>query len=62
MIISMKESASAKEIESVEKLLAEFGFQTVSYTHLGLGGFTAYRTLSNSECRINVSWESDCVR
>ena len=24
----MKESASAKEIESVEKLLAEFGFQT----------------------------------
>ena len=28
----------------------------------GLGGFTAYRTLSNSECRINVSWESDCVR
>ena len=28
MIIIMKESASAKEIESVEKLLAEFGFQT----------------------------------
>ena len=28
MIIIMKESASAKEIKSVEKLLAEFGFQT----------------------------------
>lgn len=28
MIIIMKESASAKEIESVEELLAEFGFQT----------------------------------
>jgi hypothetical protein len=28
----------------------------------GLGALPGYRTLSNSECRIDVSWESDCGR
>ena len=28
----------------------------------GLGALPGYRTLSNSECRIDNTWESDCER
>ena len=28
----------------------------------GLGALPGYRILSNSECRIDVTWESDSVR
>ena len=28
----------------------------------GLGALPGYRTLSNSECRIDLVWESDCGR
>ena len=28
----------------------------------GLGALPGYRTLSNSECRIDLVWESDCER
>lgn len=28
----------------------------------GLGALPGYRTLSNSECRTDVTWESDCER
>ena len=28
----------------------------------GLGAIQGYRTLSNSECRIVLAWESDCGR